>query len=471
MPTIQDFAAQAFAPTFPNDGTGKPRHLLTLTIDCESSDEALDVAARVRSMLAAPTAHKRAVDDARSDFADAVKRAGTKAELLAAATDTVDTVLRKTAPYSNPTTSRAAAQRIAPFLTKRRLEVYALILGAGSRGLEDTEAADSMGFDASRQYSPRRKELVDAGLVVDSGRTRKTPRGQDATVWVASECPDPAQVEQVMQRAEGGGASEKSAAPEPETPAVARGQNSENAGSPPSPEPAAPAVTVEGDGNVGAPRNASGKLIGPQDEPEGPRPGMDPQKALDAYDAQSDGNVAPAPTDGADFKVGGRYDGIEIVKVQTSKAQGFGVLTLNDGQKVQYDLATGHEIARKNKPPEPEGTTAMDIDIVATTRNGGAGAPKSDPPMVDQHTPEGQTPDWMVPIIEAESLKEAVSAALKRIEIGDFVDWAVSNRLKIPAFKRIQAGRFRARIERQIATIAPKTKKAREADAAAEASP
>jgi|GEM_PF-1325048 len=107
--------------------------------------------------------------------------------------------LPRTAPYSNPTTSRQAAKRMAPFLTPRRLQVYDHILRAGERGVEDTEGAEALGLEAGRQYSPRRKDLVDAGLVLDSGQTRKTPRGHDATVWVVNPDPDPVRVEATIK--------------------------------------------------------------------------------------------------------------------------------------------------------------------------------------------------------------------------------------------------------------------------------
>jgi len=49
-------------------------------------------------------------------------------------------------------------------------------------GGTDSELQAALGMDPSTQR-PRRIELVNAGLVRDSGRTRKTRSGRRATVW------------------------------------------------------------------------------------------------------------------------------------------------------------------------------------------------------------------------------------------------------------------------------------------------
>ena len=186
--------------------------------------------------------------------------------------------------------------------------------------------------------------------------------------------------------------------------------------------------------------------------------GLDPAEALAYYDRMS-GGEAPDPGKGAaaedgsaHYEVGARYDGVEIVRVQTSRKQGFGVLTLQDGTKVKYDLATGHEVERKNRPPAPEGAEAGEIS--PTTRQSGPGAPKVDQPLADTTgVPEGETPEWMKPIVNAKGLKAAVTAALARVSRDDLVEWALANRGRVPAFARVKADTFRKRIERQLATI------------------
>jgi hypothetical protein len=51
-----------------------------------------------------------------------------------------------------------------------------------STGGTDEELQDALGMNPNTQR-PRRIELVERGLVRDSGRTRKTKSGRRATVW------------------------------------------------------------------------------------------------------------------------------------------------------------------------------------------------------------------------------------------------------------------------------------------------
>lgn len=52
-------------------------------------------------------------------------------------------------------------------------------------GLTDEEGSALSGIGPST-YRPRRCELVQAGLVRDSGRTRRVRSGRNAVVWVAT---------------------------------------------------------------------------------------------------------------------------------------------------------------------------------------------------------------------------------------------------------------------------------------------
>lgn len=79
-------------------------------------------------------------------------------------------------------TSRAAAEFIAedaPTLRKRVLQCIAF---AGHFGRTDEEIQEHLLMDGSTER-PRRRELQIAGLVIDSGETRKTRSGRLATVW------------------------------------------------------------------------------------------------------------------------------------------------------------------------------------------------------------------------------------------------------------------------------------------------
>ena len=81
-------------------------------------------------------------------------------------------------------TSRAAAEAIAPTAGTLRAAVLTYLRQRGDEGATDSECQESLGMNPSTQR-PRRIELVEAGLVVDSGRVRKTPSGRKAVVWVA----------------------------------------------------------------------------------------------------------------------------------------------------------------------------------------------------------------------------------------------------------------------------------------------
>lgn len=85
-------------------------------------------------------------------------------------------------------TSEAAADSVAGETGSKRREILGLIREAPN-GMTDDEAEERTGW-RHQTVSARRRELVLLGLVVDSGRRRKTRSGRAATVWVPS--PDPA---------------------------------------------------------------------------------------------------------------------------------------------------------------------------------------------------------------------------------------------------------------------------------------
>lgn len=89
----------------------------------------------------------------------------------------------ETAPYI-PTseTSRAAAQAIEPSLGRLQREVLAYLRYCRDAGCTDEELQLSLVLNPSTER-PRRIELVEKGLVVDSGVRRKTRSGRLATVW------------------------------------------------------------------------------------------------------------------------------------------------------------------------------------------------------------------------------------------------------------------------------------------------
>ena len=89
------------------------------------------------------------------------------------------------APAGAMDTSRAAAQTIRPTLKKLQRLVLAAVRRAGKSGKTDDELVCDIGM-LSDTLRARRCELRDAGLVKDSGRRRKTRRGRQAAVWVAT---------------------------------------------------------------------------------------------------------------------------------------------------------------------------------------------------------------------------------------------------------------------------------------------
>lgn len=89
--------------------------------------------------------------------------------------------IARSAPYVRGSeTSKKAAGAIQASSAALRVQVLAYLLTAG--GATDQEIQQALDMRASTQR-PRRVELVEMGLVRDSGRTRETESGREATVW------------------------------------------------------------------------------------------------------------------------------------------------------------------------------------------------------------------------------------------------------------------------------------------------
>ncbi len=82
-------------------------------------------------------------------------------------------------------TSKAAAESVKPRATSLREQVFRYIQAAGEQGVTDQEGIEGLPMSGDT-WRPRRGELQEAGRVRDSGRTRKTKRGNEAVVWVAT---------------------------------------------------------------------------------------------------------------------------------------------------------------------------------------------------------------------------------------------------------------------------------------------
>ncbi len=92
-----------------------------------------------------------------------------------------------TLPYqANSATSKAAALSAEPTAGTKRAILLSFLRGRGAEGATDEEMQLTLPM-AQNTQSPRRGELVKGLFVIDSGKTRKTVGGDDATVWIAKE--------------------------------------------------------------------------------------------------------------------------------------------------------------------------------------------------------------------------------------------------------------------------------------------
>lgn len=87
-------------------------------------------------------------------------------------------------PHVLSDTSRMAAEAMKPTAGRLRQRVYERLVLAGYDGMTDCELQEALAMNPSTQR-PRRVELVNAGLVRDSGVRRNTASGRKAIVWVA----------------------------------------------------------------------------------------------------------------------------------------------------------------------------------------------------------------------------------------------------------------------------------------------
>lgn len=92
-------------------------------------------------------------------------------------------------PYQkHSATSKAAATSIVPKAGTLRAMVLEFLKDRrywGIDGATDEEIQDELEMPQNTAR-PRRVELVRAGLVIDSGRSRPTKSGRMATVWVVN---------------------------------------------------------------------------------------------------------------------------------------------------------------------------------------------------------------------------------------------------------------------------------------------
>lgn len=82
---------------------------------------------------------------------------------------------------TGPETSAAAGQGAKAVSGKTRIRVYEYIASKGTYGATDAEIEVALDMTRTRTNRPRRKELVDNGWVVDSGKQR-----DGGIVWITT---------------------------------------------------------------------------------------------------------------------------------------------------------------------------------------------------------------------------------------------------------------------------------------------
>jgi hypothetical protein len=93
---------------------------------------------------------------------------------------------RSSLPYSNGSTSKAAAEAKLPTAGSDRRAALEALRHAGPNGLTREEIAERAGITAD-SCRPRCLELIAGGLVVETTRTRQTLAGRKALVLIAGE--------------------------------------------------------------------------------------------------------------------------------------------------------------------------------------------------------------------------------------------------------------------------------------------
>jgi hypothetical protein len=88
-------------------------------------------------------------------------------------------------PYSNPTTSKNAAQSVAPKTPNMRARVLRYIHRMTPHGVTDEQLETVLGM-LHQTLSARRNELLHVGLIVDSGQRATNRTGSEAILWVTT---------------------------------------------------------------------------------------------------------------------------------------------------------------------------------------------------------------------------------------------------------------------------------------------
>lgn len=148
--------------------------------------------------------------------------------------------------------------------------------------------------------------------------------------------------------------------------------------------------------------------------------------------------------------VGGRWDGVLVSK--RSDKDGFTVLVLDDQRMLRLETATGKVLASKTPGYMADAARDAgpgDLTIKPTSRQGGPGAPRTDPDVVTD-------PDHRVTpaMLEARTPAELVTAALESgVSRGRLVDWALEVHQLVPVLRPVVADKIPDRIARALVVL------------------
>ncbi|MEM7754873.1 MAG: hypothetical protein AAF297_04460 [Planctomycetota bacterium] len=88
-------------------------------------------------------------------------------------------------------TSRPATRRVATYAASLGSRILNFIRSRSSYGATDAELYAHFRLNGESTIRPRRIALRDRGAIIDSGKRRKTAKGNAATVWIAAEFAEP----------------------------------------------------------------------------------------------------------------------------------------------------------------------------------------------------------------------------------------------------------------------------------------
>ena len=150
-------------------------------------------------------------------------------------------------------------------------------------------------------------------------------------------------------------------------------------------------------------------------------------------------------------QVGEEWDGVRIERVQVNRREGFGVLTLANGDRVKVCLARGIELARKPAGSSEPKPSRPGLDPAEALKAFDNPPPAEEPakPQVPEEADKG-----VAEAAAATTFKAAVRALWDAGHAGDqLAHVAETYRDAIPAFAKVAAVKFRPRIERALATL------------------